>query len=276
MNDSVCVKIASLNIACSKIDEAGSQPLWKRLDTLLNFISEQSKDFSILCVQEVRPTGPLSPFDVIEKIRKALGATWEFSAQKINPSALAFYRVIFFDSSRWHHVRSNVIYSPNLKFPLLDYAAVVSDFAPIESDDKYVSGHRAAFRVINAHAPCPIHDRLVYWKTVFQAMKESTNKNIMLIGDMNKFTEDVASYEASLAIYKLVDHIGLDITTFVSFPGDVDANGNQFRSCLDAVITPKDLVSQVKIVSTEPEPRVTDHFLIISDNKFTSPRYSLD
>ena len=62
----------------------------------------------------------------------------------------------------------------------------------------------------------------------------------------------------------LLDIVGLQQETFVSFPVDLDSQGNLWRSCLDAfIVDSNEFDGQVTVVSTEPVPRPTDHFFIV-------------
>ena len=254
MSSNTLVSIGSLNIASAFRDENGSSPLHSRLRLIQELLGDFSKEkFSILCIQEVRPTGNLSAFQVIESIRSALGPTWEFFDQKINPSASAFHRTIFWDSSKWHHFRSVVQYCENKREPHFPYAFVISYFTTANS-----AINHAEFSVINVHAPIRAEDRIPYWNQIYSRV----GGNCIALGDFNKFASEMMEYR-SIFNDNVTDLVSPETETFVSFSDDLNPKGELWRSSLDGVVVDAcHLRADVEVISTEELPRPTDHFLI--------------
>ena len=255
--------IASLNIASSGRDEA-TNPLFGRLPYIVEFIKEEQRNdkYSILCIQEIRPTGTnahdkeyaLQAFDVALAIKNALGKNWDFLNHKINPSDGAFYRAIFWNSDIYSHHSTNYTYTKNTKESHFPYIFTKSYFTTAKSKTNV-----PFFSVINGHAPMLKNDRIEYWIKLREAM----DKNTIIVGDLNKFEAEQSQYDQIFS-GSVSDLIKPDTLTFVSFDTDRKPNGELWRSSLDACIIDHEYYgsSQVSVISTEKEPRPTDHFMI--------------
>ncbi len=260
------VHIGTFNIACSRRDEADN-PLHARLPALTAFIKEECSraNIGILCLQEVRATGELSAFDVAMAISKALGG-WDFVNHKVDRRPNSFYRTTFWNPAKYYHEASRPIRLSAYDKPDI-HSALVSDFKSPCSENEF------RFSVFNVHAPVEPEARLLYWKLFeheFSRYAEYDQLYVIAVGDMNKFKEDEAQYRPlfsgvtpeTVSPCALVDHIKPDTKTFVSFPTDVDTDGQPFHSSLDAVITVASAsVKNIGVCSTEVN-RVSDHFLV--------------
>lgn len=246
------VNIFSLNIACAFRDE-NVNPLYKRLDILIEYIkkSHEQNPFDIMCIQEVRPTGSLKAIDVIDKLRGIFG--WEYTAQKVNPSANSFHRVTFWNQEKYSLHSTETHYTPNFREPQFCYALMKSNFVETNSETNEIK-----FNVINAHASLVLNEKKLYWEKI----KSVANKKSIIVGDMNKFEEHLDEYNKIFNIETgFVDHILPDQMTFYSFDTDLKSDGTHFISSLDAVIVSSEIKDcKVTIISTQATPRPTDHF----------------
>lgn len=255
--------IASLNIASSGRDEI-TNPLFKRLPHVLKLIKEQqfANKYSILCIQEIRPSGSesealsaLSALDITLAIKNTLGPNWNFLDHKINPSDGAFHRTIFWDSTLFSHHSTNYTYADNTINPEFPNMFTKTHFALANAKN-----NNPIFNVINGHAPVAKNDRIAYWKIVRDFMDDST----IIVGDFNKFENEQSQYDQIFSD-DVKDLIEPGVLTFVSFNADRKTNGELWYSSLDACIVNHKYYyrSNVVIVSTENEPRPTDHFMIM-------------
>jgi len=259
--------IASLNIATSSRDEKNA-PLHNRLPFIEQLLSNPW--FDILCVQEVRGSGPFTAFDILMTLRLFLGQHWEFYDQTSNCSKNSFHQAIFWNTKHWRHHHSEVWYvphqplsahtlamfsHPNQNSPIHFHLITKSWFTAIQSIHNIPS-----FCVINTHAPTSRFERIVYWKQVRSLMEPTA----ILVGDLNKFESERTLFDR-IFCKPYRDFIPPDLETFVSFDHDRKPEGDLWRSSLDSVVVDTTyLQAKVEIVSTEKEPRPTDHFFIVA------------
>jgi hypothetical protein len=256
------VTIASLNIASSSREELDI-PLHTRLPFLEQLLCRPQ--FDILCLQEVRASGPLTASQVISLIQLFLGPEWEFYDQTANTHINTFHRTIFWNSSllRHHHAEPYYI-SPQTHYngSMNYFHLVVKSWFTFAS-----SSHcTPTFSVLNVHAPMREKERIRYWKHTAQLMEPTS----IVIGDLNKFESERAIYDSIFRLPKY-DCILPNMETFVSFENDRQPSkddlcpGELWRSSLDSVVLNTTyLQANIEIVSTEAEPRPTDHFLIVA------------
>jgi hypothetical protein len=292
----IIATIASLNIATSNRDEKDC-PLFKRLPYIEQLINNPW--FDIFCVQEVRPTGSMSAFDVILTLRMFLGPHWEFYDQTVNPSQKACHRTIFWNSKKWRHHHTDVLYTTppqptqGLVFgsppqalgqsflphyipyqsvfpprPYLPNIGSSSYFPFLITKTWFIPVGSATnvpkFNVVNAHAPMQRSDRISYWKQVRACM----DPNTVIIGDLNKFDQDREIFDRIFR-FPVKDLIDADTETFVSFQTDRQPPlagedvGELWHSSLDsAVLDTTYLQGNAEVISTEEPPRASDHFLV--------------
>lgn len=244
------VQIASFNIACSIRDERDI-PLYVRLPLITELIKKEKHNFNILCIQEIRPTGTLTPLDVILEISKCLGG-WEFIDQKVNPSAGSFHRTTFFNPLLYSHQKTNVFNIENKRESHFPYMIMKSYFTKLNSLD-----NKTEFSVMNVHAPMNIVEKQDYWNVVNNNME----LNCYTIGDLNKFEEHLDIYNNIFTTF--IDKIPQNIITFVGFENDLRKDGTEWRCCLDSIIVHKSINVDFNVISTENKPRESDHFFII-------------
>ena len=312
MEQAPVVKIASFNIANSSYEEA-KFPLWQRLPCLLEYITNSAAkfNFDILCVQELQGTGvgrndgrsSLSVFGVIDSIRSALMSAsidrdWQVVYSKVNPTKNSFYRATFYDVNRLMVKRNTV-------FTVIDSEDSPDDHLVMETDFYWATSTstgaaatvtaQAGFRVLNCHAPMNLKDKTVYWQLMSDRLTENCPQGVrpqivkacysLAIGDVNKFSEHLDVYRGIFDARGTPDRIQGELT-FVSFDFNLNPEGQQWRSSLDAVISHGDNKIGVEIVPTvfdshsgnlavsSPDGdsikglqypmRPTDHFLIVA------------
>ena len=270
------INIASLNLASSNRDEK-SHPLADRLSCIEALFEKTKHAYDICCLQEVRATKDLSAFDVILRIRQALGSNWEFHDQTVNTSCNTFHRTIFWDANKWRHHNTHAVYT-NDKPVLVPVAGTCmfyerkrQNYFPYLLTQSWFSrvgskSHIPDINVLNVHAPMLLEDRIEYWKCVNHLMDPFS----IAIGDFNKFDDDRVLFN-QIFRFPIVDLVSPTTETFVSFSNDrkpslvEGENGELWRSSLDGVLVNATKQNGlVRVISTEEPPRASDHFLIIT------------
>ena len=272
MAQTAVVKIGSLNIANSGYEEA-KFPLWQRLPTLLQYITDNTAkfNFDILCVQELRGTGAtrdddqssLSAFDVMTSIRQALMAAntnrdWQVVYSKVNPTKGSFYRATFYDVNKLMVKRNTIFTVIDSEDSPDDHLVMETDFCWTSSNATTMTASaQADFRVLNCHAPMNLKDKTVYWQLMHDRLVVTSDNDCqtvkpgcsLAVGDVNKFSEHLDVYRSIFDDQGLSDRIQGDLT-FVSFDFNLNPEGQQWRSSLDAVITQADNRVKLQIVPT--------------------------
>jgi hypothetical protein len=270
--------IASLNVASSRYEEKAN-PLCIRIPLLTEFLTTHyaQNKFQILCLQEVRQTGPYSAMDVAIKFYECLcqiepNVGWEFHCNATTSAPESFRRVIYWRSDQLSHesvenvqFQDDEDYEDGAFLPVHEFKSTNCDY------------DSPRFTLMNVHAPVTrVEDKTEYWQTV--AMAFFHKSCTIAIGDMNKFNEHVKLYKEIFNCgnnncdpYDLIDN---GETTFYSLDTDLKPDGvSHWISSLDGFIVRKDKVekSSVKIIPSfikDTTARPTDHFLIIGETEF--------
>lgn len=259
------ITIASLNVACARRDEEKCS-LYTRLDALKQFIVSVSDehDFDILCLQEIRETGDMSVSQILVEIGSVLGKEWQVFDMGANNLPRSFHRATFWNSKKLFHLDSKTVRTENLEEKKHPYMFPIHEFCMVGDSD-----HKSLFTLINVHAPMDLASKELYWK----AVEDHSDPKTVIVGDMNKFPEHHESYKKLFFTDKLEDKVGLNETTFISFPWGSKPDNSPWISCLDAFITHPKTSVNVRIVSTHDgfdasmkdldNLRPTDHFMVV-------------
>lgn len=255
-------RITSLNLACSK-EEEKHVPLHTRLPAINVLLQQACPD--MVCLQELRWTGPLTEMEVLKTLNDALAASLQrpFRCSLIHVSPTddknAFSRGVIYDAAKvelWNTMRTPL---PHPNKPRRN-SAIVSYFFKLLGTQHHLA-------LYNVHAPCDLALKTIYWMTLGEELNERPEEVFTLaVGDLNKFTEERPVYQTFLAQYALHDHIPADTITFTSFPHDLDPAGQPYQSSLDAVLTEHGpSTTMVRRVEVVPTQGASDHSLIAVD-----------
>lgn len=265
------VRVATWNLACAGRDEK-TNPLSRRLPLICDVLRKESKNSDVWCFQEIRPTGSFTVIGVIMELLKALGESeFGFHYTADNDSSGCFHKCIMWRLSLYNCVNTIATRTKNSNNPAFSFTYTESLLV-----DKDSIGTLHGFVVLNCHAPpCNAGDRVAYWERVVECVSMNS-RQIVAVGDMNKFEEHMPKYRSLLresCCVDLINSIPNSIrATFLSFDGDRTAEfKKRFVSELDAIIViHKEVVkADVSVRKEEVDPvdekndshRCSDHFL---------------